>query len=513
MSKKLQILAGAAMFAALALAGALGIFAFSGAQPVHAQTASGDVTRSFSAMQVATGGSVDVTITLNTGLAVEVTETLPGMWDYQSASVETGDGTVDVTENGQMISFLVLSGEPVTYTVMAPGTDGRGMFSGMFAVTGTPNISVGGDMYVTVGAGDGGGGNGGMMMRNYPSSVTARPDDPGAATQITVKFMTSEFLDIGDSITLEVEDDLGVPSSISADDVDIRGTAAEGENSPIESRHVRSANPQSVIVDTNAPDERHVLELVIGNMDDSADELEDLGLFMGEVTVTFRQNAGITNRTEGGDDDWFVETTQEGLLDTLPETADLDEGQIETVYGVPWTITLSSYADSRGERITAVGKGFKNGTTTKFWRDANRNGMIDSGETELCDGVANGDDIAECEFTLSNPPFKPRARRATTSTPLTVGARPLVMTPKKPGCTPAWRSSSRLNWSPLCRLAQTRASRATPSTFSCTTSNPGTRLPASSSPARLTFATTTQIHPRQPVSPLGPPGAWALMGP
>ena len=42
------------------------------------------------------------------------------------------------------------------------------------------------------------------------------------------------------------------------------------------------------------------------------------------------------------------------------------------VYDVPWTIDLSSYGDSRGEQITAVGKGFKNGTTTTFWIDKNQ---------------------------------------------------------------------------------------------------------------------------------------------
>ena len=36
-----------------------------------------------------------------------------------------------------------------------------------------------------------------------------------------------------------------------------------------------------------------------------------------------------------------------------------------------------------------------------------RNGAIDANESELCDGIANGDDIAECTFTLGNPPFDP----------------------------------------------------------------------------------------------------------
>ena len=104
------------------------------------------VTRSFSTSQVDPGGTLDVTITLNTGFLVKVTETLPDGWTY--LSVMPAD--VDVDLDGQMITFYVLNGEPVTYTVMAPDMAGSGTFSGMFTVTGTPNIMVGGDTTVTV---------------------------------------------------------------------------------------------------------------------------------------------------------------------------------------------------------------------------------------------------------------------------------------------------------------------------------------------------------------------------
>ena len=97
----------------------------------------------------------------------------------------------------------------------------------------------------------------------------------------------------------------------------------------------------------------------------------------GPVTVvTFRQGAGLTNRTEGGSDDWFVKTSQEGWLDSLPETDDTTKAKVYDGPSVPRTISLSSYADSRGEEITAIGKGFKNGTTTRFWRDENGDGVI-----------------------------------------------------------------------------------------------------------------------------------------
>ena len=231
------------------------------------------------------------------------------------------------------------------------------------------------------------------MLNVSNASVTARPADPGDHAQITVTFETNEFLAIGETITLEVADDLGVPSSINAADVSISGSASAGASG---ARTQEVASPSSIIVGTDAVEERYVITLNIGNMDDSADRATDKGLAAGDVTVTFRQGAGLTNRTEGGSDDWFVKTSAESTL-----------AEIGDVYLVPWTITLSSYADSRGEEITAVGKGFKNGTTTYFWRDADRDGAIAAGESVLCDAIANGADIAICFFTLANPPFAP----------------------------------------------------------------------------------------------------------
>ena len=240
------------------------------------------------------------------------------------------------------------------------------------------------------------------------ASVTARPDDPGADTQITVKFKTKKFLAVSESITFEIGDDFGVPSTIDADDVDIRGLTAESDTDG-PSRSPKSANPQSVIVDTNDPDERFTIELFIGNMDDSADQPEDLGLAGGSVTVIFQQGAGLTNRTEGGKDKWFVKTSAEDMLAEIASA---------NVYLVPRTIDLSTYGDPRGEEVTVIGKGFKNGTTVKFWIDKDQDGAIDRNEVdpkdneeELCDAVASGDDIAECTFTLSNPPFDPGKAR------------------------------------------------------------------------------------------------------
>ena len=165
------------------------------------------------------------------------------------------------------------------------------------------------------------------------ASVTARPDDPGDATQITVMFETNMYLAIDESITVEVSDDLGVPSSIDAADVSISGMASAGAGGAT-SHEV--ASPRSIIVE-----------------EDSVAEVRDYHVHWGRAgagpgrgVLTFRQGAGLTNRTEGGSDDWFVKTSAES-----------DLAEIGDVYSVPWTISLSSYADSRGRKSPPSARG------------------------------------------------------------------------------------------------------------------------------------------------------------
>jgi hypothetical protein len=52
-----------------------------------------------------------------------------------------------------------------------------------------------------------------------------------------------------------------------------------------------------------------------------------------------------------------------------------------------------------------MGRGFRNATTTTFWRDANGNGMRDISEIDLCSSLTS-DGMATCTFTVTNPPFE-----------------------------------------------------------------------------------------------------------
>ena len=399
MYRKLSIPVGVAMLAALALVGMLGIFAFNAAQPAQAD---GIGSATVSVGDSMTGAMTDYTFSVTTNAAI-VENTFINLDPPTGYTVaeRAFDGTVDGTTAtvsaraggayNVALPVAVDSGATVMIVIpglMNPATAGTYTWMVDSALGGAAPVSA----EVTIEDGGNGGTPTTGMVDVSNASVTARPEEPGADTQIKVTFMISEDLATDDSITFEVDDDLGVPGSIDADDVSITGETNENAG---DSGSRKTASPRSIVVEANRPAERHKITLFIGNMDDSADADEDLGLQGGEVVVTFRQGAGITNRTEGGGDKWYVSTTNEPGL-----------ARIGSVYDVPWVIELSDYKGSRGDVIIAVGKGFKNGTTTHFWRDGNDDGVMGRDEPTLCEATANSGDIAECTFTLANPPFK-----------------------------------------------------------------------------------------------------------
>ena len=127
MTKELKMLVGVALLATLALAGALGIFTFSGAQPVGAQATS-TATRSFDPMTVAPGGTVTVTIaTANAGSFPTVTETLPSGFTYVGSDLPADN--VTITEPTLAFS-LFDAPSTFTYDVTAPMATGEYTFEG-----------------------------------------------------------------------------------------------------------------------------------------------------------------------------------------------------------------------------------------------------------------------------------------------------------------------------------------------------------------------------------------------
>ena len=153
MSKQLKVLVGAAMFAVLAFVGMIGVFTFSGAQPVQAQPNT-TAMRSLDPERVAPGGSV--TVTIQVGQASKIIETLPDGFTYTGSRIDDPDDDNDVLTVGQTVTFTPMGEPSFTYTVTAPETEDEYTFSGVaqFDTDRENDLPVGGASTIAVIAGD-----------------------------------------------------------------------------------------------------------------------------------------------------------------------------------------------------------------------------------------------------------------------------------------------------------------------------------------------------------------------
>ena len=326
------------MIAALALAGALAMFVFGASQPVAAQTTSGDVTRGFSATRVAADGtvSVDVTITLHSGALVEVAETLPDDWTYQPGSARVGSTSIGdaATVNGKTISFSLTNLGAIVYTATAPsGTTGAHTFSGMYAVSGTPDIAIGGSLVLTVPSTDSTGGDDG----DADGTIKLSSQTPGAAVQITIKSSAAVAVAIepNQDITVDFKDTgFGLPSTIADSSIDISSDGFTG-------------SPNNVVVSGDK------VTLTVPNVKANGDD--QTKRVVGDYEIRIKQSAGITNPAAGG----------EKTIKWQENAPDPDREKEATVM-INRVITLSKKDGTRGTATTATFKGFANGTATIY---------------------------------------------------------------------------------------------------------------------------------------------------
>jgi hypothetical protein len=227
------------------------------------------------------------------------------------------------------------------------------------------------------------------------NAVTMTPNEAGALAQYKIRFVTGAALQNGiDTIILTFEDDFQVPTSIDRNDVFMSATAVTGNNGLPN----MSVQPLAVTVDFVGP-ENDEPEITISVPDmDPDDNTGGNGIAAGAtVTLIFPQSANLRNPTEGNEGGYDVRIATS--LEPTPATASV---------AVPFIVELSLAGGSRNRKVTLVGKGFRNATTTTFWRDADGDGTRDPGEFDLCRGIATDDDVATCNFTVTNPPFAPR---------------------------------------------------------------------------------------------------------
>ena len=245
-------------------------------------------------------------------------------------------------------------------------------------------------------------------------TVEASPRSPAAA-RYEVTFTTKQSLQVGlDGIVMTLDEDVGVPRFIPPPAVQVRFQKEDGDL-------IGSGRGTAVAVELdNQDDPRRDTTLTIYPVirGSGADDPPQPIPAEATVTLVFTKQAGLSNPTEGGAFSWTVSTTKDAKVKEAyhPDEAvrqafgEAEEGaDPDRVTGllVDREVQLSHEGVSRGNEITVIGRGYKNGTTLTFWRDANFDGVRDSGEFPLCRAEVLGNDIGSCSFLVSNPPFVP----------------------------------------------------------------------------------------------------------
>ena len=270
------------------------------------------------------------------------------------------------------------------------------------------------------------GGDGAAAQTADPeATVAATPRSPAAAARYEVTFTNgAKALEPQDqdAIVMTLDEDVGVPRFIPPPAVRVQYLLLDTDDVLI-----GSGRGTAVAVELdNQDDPRRDTTLTIypairGSGSDAHTQAIPAN---AEVTVIFTKQAGLSNPTEGGAYSWRVSTTDK---DSTPQPAAHPYPKVRQAFGeaeglttpdntqedivtgllVDWEVQLSHEGVSRGDEVTVIGRGYKNGTTLTFWRDANFDGVRDSGELPLCRAEVLGNDIGVCSFTVSNPPFVP----------------------------------------------------------------------------------------------------------
>ena len=231
-------------------------------------------------------------------------------------------------------------------------------------------------------------------------TVTQDPTDPGAGARYQIIFTTAYELSEGtDEIILNIDQNIGVPSSLSNQDVRISASLVTGMNATPpstakQSRPLDDAPRYRVLPGT---DNRKEYRISIPDMDASPDRNSSIAAG-ATITLTLQANAGFTNPTEASTETILVSTSRQ----REEVSADVD---------TPVLLFSDDKADNRNKPLTVTGKGFKNGTTATVYLDKNQNGIKDSGDTDLISVPVGSDDTFEATFNVTVPPFEPLPKK------------------------------------------------------------------------------------------------------
>ena len=247
------------------------------------------------------------------------------------------------------------------------------------------------------------------------ATVSANPRTPAAAAQYEVSFTTEQALQpFQDGIVMTLHEDIRVPTRINPFAVQVRASKLTGTGAA-------GSGPAMAVNLEGADDPRRPTTLTVIPGPLSQTPGQNIAA-TAQVTITFTKQAGLINPTEGGAYPWTVTTTKV-QPDVEPMAAAHSNPDVRQAFGEPANpetaeelvtgllvdreVILSHESVRRGAEVTLIGRGYKNGTTLTFWRDANFDGRQDSGESTLCRTEVSSNDIGFCTFKVSNPPFAP----------------------------------------------------------------------------------------------------------
>ena len=215
-------------------------------------------------------------------------------------------------------------------------------------------------------------------------SVQHNPAGVGEPAQVTVRFTAVHELKPGDWIIIEFHNHVQVPNVLKVDQITIN----DGTN---------LNNPaRSSVEFVGTPANNPRVSLGINDMDgNSGNGLQ--GIAAGaEVTVRFAQSAGIKNPTEGH-------------IGRTVKVSTTHDAAVTGAVGQKFNrvLELNSRGGERGSVVTALGKGFKNGTDAVVWLDRNGNNNQGPNETVLCHATVDKDDKFTCDFVANAADFRP----------------------------------------------------------------------------------------------------------
>ena len=246
--------------------------------PPAQQTAS--ATRSFSSSEVASGGPLTVTITVdNYGGIGQLTEEFPADFTFDRSSPE-------VTPSGQTLTFNLVADMSVSYTLTAPTTtETRSIsgFSGTLEPAVTEGVVVSGPSSVTVRRPSSGGGGGGTPANRAPVF------SEGASATRSVAENSAAGTAVGSRVTATDPDGNRVTYSLGGDDASLfaidprTGQVSVGEGTALDFETKSSYAVTARAADRRNSSDTIALTITVTNvgLDDSYDANDD-GMIDGD---------------------------------------------------------------------------------------------------------------------------------------------------------------------------------------------------------------------------------------